>query len=1417
MRITLIVLAAILLAFAVVVATNSQSLIGSVHQRNFHDLDVAVRGLETWPADMRLVAKNRYSSSQTMLRREHPEIGTYEIRYDADCKEPDDTRTFRPGANAGQGTVFFVRDEFVPAPPPPVASGGKPAPAEAEPAKPICFSTEVPLDRLVLLDQAAPEFSHLLILAEDGRVVAQAGDNPLPVTQLAEFAPPNATLSEFARRVLKEAPPTAASAQVRLGDAGGSRVSKDFAGDRFRAYVRPFRIEGNAEACLPRIVVAPAAAGAVSAAAPAAAATGGATPAAKLTVDAASAKVRHDGYCYAVGLMPESRLRGAWLSPPPVTLVGFALVLVVFVALLPLIRLLLIGHAESVSFVEAVGIVIGLQVAAAIGMLAVLFFAEVAAERQTARGEATRVATRMKTQADDEIAAVLERFAEFRTLEKDTLPSKNCVASNSADLTGYFCPPGAGPAADAGVGSAAARSIGSLIVSNEDGLRARNTIAFDREATDRQDLSEREYFRALRRGDTLSLQLFNPPPPRTEGEPACDPVFAASAAASGELRYTLAQVRSQIDGVAKTVFAVACNTASKAPTVADDAPANAGERGELYLTGASQLYSFQAPVLPDPLRFLVIDLGDPRLPVLFHHNRFRAGTENFAERVEGADRELAALRALRSGGAPDPIPLTLRYDGAVADFAAMPLTNANWAVLVYVPRNRVDRVAATSAVWSIVDWFSIALIGLVLAGVRLWFNPERWRDLWPDESEAVDNIYGRTRSQLLVAALGALALVTLAATSDRFVWIGLVVAIACWAGSVGWFNRQLSRRPQTAKALSPMTERRYGQLCLTMLVCVAVVPMIAFWSDARVTARELTDTRRAAAAVQAIADRSDRLKAVLQATPLRTMRDAAAQIEDEGLPTNLAVTPLPKIIEVPASLTFARLAESTRSFLPDPPSRRCDGAPAAVWLCRGGTPPSERIATVPRRTDWGLSGLAWFGVAVLLLIVAAVVATTLLLGLQAMMGFGVPLGAVKLTKFKADEISPRTLLVAPQTPVRSFFNTKDGPWRLDLAEILLTTAKEELWDHAAKTKFDTLFEREKDRRDTDSPFRLIVSGLSLILRDAPRRGAALKMLETADRRLDAHELSSIVIVSDFSPLERILDAFDSEETGEGGALTTREELRWARLFQRYNTKQFSPLEKVDMEDPRIKALDRKAIAHAGDLGAYTLVRELRWLPAIIIDSLLPNPPTPGEFAEAEQAVARQRDPTAGGTAAGHGDAREFPIDKDVYRRVYTAKVIAWAVDQNVPSPAAAVDLLRTTLIEHYEQCWAASTLSERLVLDAMARSHFVNMRNALALQSLVRRGLVILDPAPRLMNRSFAQFVRQIERPDTLRKWRERQPRSGWLTARLPVLATVAAGAVFLAVGAAESGQQLSALLALVVAGGPTLVSLLHRAVRPSG
>jgi hypothetical protein len=305
------------------------------------------------------------------------------------------------------------------------------------------------------------------------------------------------------------------------------------------------------------------------------------------------------------------------------------------------------------------------------------------------------------------------------------------------------------------------------------------------------------------------------------------------------------------------------------------------------------------------------------------------------------------------------------------------------------------------------------------------------------------------------------------------------------------------------------------------------------------------------------------------------------------------------------------------------------------------------------------------------------------------------------------------------------------------------------------------------------------------MRDGPRRRAALRYLERASTLVgQASGLQGVVVVADMSPLERILEAFDSYAITDADRYAAREELRWARLFQDFTTFAFAPVDKIG-SDTLNKWKPKR------NNPVRTLAHELRWLPGTVIDSVL-----------ADQHGPVTAPPTA---------ANRFPMSAEAYQLHYRERIILWANAVKPVTEAAAIDYLRANLIEFYQQCWEASSIAERVILDALAHGGYVNMRSALALQSVVRRGLVVLDPAPRLMNRSFGLFILQTERPGTLDEWRARQPKSAWANARLPVAVVLPALVIGLAYAAAVSGQELTAVLSLLAAGAPAVIGLALR------
>jgi hypothetical protein len=60
---------------------------------------------------------------------------------------------------------------------------------------------------------------------------------------------------------------------------------------------------------------------------------------------------------------------------------------------------------------------------------------------------------------------------------------------------------------------------------------------------------------------------------------------------------------------------------------------------------------------------------------------------------------------------------------------------------------------------------------------------------------------------------------------------------------------------------------------------------------------------------------------------------------------------------------------------------------------------------------------------------------------------------------------------------------------------------------------------------------------------------------------------------------------------------------------------------------------------------------------------------------------------------------------------------------------------------HYRELWQACSTLEKLLLLQLAEEDVVNLHSDDVIAELVRKGLVLNDPHPRLMNESFRRFV----------------------------------------------------------------------------
>ncbi len=119
-------------------------------------------------------------------------------------------------------------------------------------------------------------------------------------------------------------------------------------------------------------------------------------------------------------------------------------------------------------------------------------------------------------------------------------------------------------------------------------------------------------------------------------------------------------------------------------------------------------------------------------------------------------------------------------------------------------------------------------------------------------------------------------------------------------------------------------------------------------------------------------------------------------------------------------------------------------------------------------------------------------------------------------------------------------------------------------------------------------------------------------------------------------------------------------------------------------------------------------------------------------------------------------------------------------DQAADSPEEAPERLLEALAGYYTALWTACSEEEQLVLVQLAEEQFVNPRQSATVRRLMQRGLVVKDPALRLMNESFTLFVKRVQVPANVTSWERETEGIGWMHVRWAFLGILVTIAVFL-------------------------------------
>jgi hypothetical protein len=300
------------------------------------------------------------------------------------------------------------------------------------------------------------------------------------------------------------------------------------------------------------------------------------------------------------------------------------------------------------------------------------------------------------------------------------------------------------------------------------------------------------------------------------------------------------------------------------------------------------------------------------------------------------------------------------------------------------------------------------------------------------------------------------------------------------------------------------------------------------------------------------------------------------------------------------------------------------------------------------------------------------------------------------------------------------------------------------------------------------PALVVLHDFELLLRNADTRTRALGIIEgLAEEQGKQPEAQRcrIGLLADMSPLDRFLASSEHREmTAESdreAIWASAEDIRWSRILEGFTNYVY-------------RAAPRPVAAADGLDGQPAAIRlvvdELAYLPDHVVAAIIP-------------------DMTAG---------------------LSTAEIIQWASDKRLTerSEAAIIDYLASQLIEHYHYLWSVSSRAEQILIYRFAHGQLVNIAEAYALRSLVRRGIVVLDPVPRIVNRSFAQFVRHVEEPKRLARWQESQPEGVWTRLRAPLTFVLPLTLAFVLLLFALGSGSLATTVPFLLAAGPALLNL---------
>jgi hypothetical protein len=158
------------------------------------------------------------------------------------------------------------------------------------------------------------------------------------------------------------------------------------------------------------------------------------------------------------------------------------------------------------------------------------------------------------------------------------------------------------------------------------------------------------------------------------------------------------------------------------------------------------------------------------------------------------------------------------------------------------------------------------------------------------------------------------------------------------------------------------------------------------------------------------------------------------------------------------------------------------------------------------------------------------------------------------------------------------------------------------------------------------------------------------------------------------------------------------------------------------------------------------------------------------------------------------EAKHHPALREIGRQI--------AIDLSFPEARRTREQVLEYFCERalalYEFLFAACTRPEKLMLIQLAQTGLVNPLRPGVLQELIRKGLIVMDPKPRIMNESFRRYLEDAEKPETIRAWEREAGESLWPVIRNVLLILLAVCLVLLVVTQDQAIQSVTTIATAV-------------------